>query len=92
MQVMQRINRFTLNGSGWIIQRITAHKLLINQYKPLRGKSYINLPDWINNKPSTINIQNKDDKGFIYCLGRRFDPNPEEVHLERLSKHFKKSM
>ena len=38
---------------------------------------------------SNINIKNDDDKCFIYCLGRRFDPNPETEHLERVSKHLK---
>ena len=56
----------------------------------MRARGFIALPASINNKKATINIKNKDNKCFIYCLGRRFDPKPEEVHLERVSKHLKK--
>ena len=43
----------------------------------------------IQNKKPTINIQIKDDKCFMYCLGRGLDPHPEKCHVERVSKHFK---
>ena len=90
--VLRQIDRFTNRGSGWTIHRITTHFMNIYKYKPLRGKSYIPLPDSIQNRKVTINIQNKnDDKCFIYCLGRRFDPNPQKDHLEKCNKHLKKT-
>ena len=90
-KILRRIDRFTNGASGWAVNRITRHYVNINKNKPLRGSSYIPLPDKINNKQATINVQNKnDDKCFIYCLARRFDPNPEKNHLERVSKHLKK--
>ena len=68
-------------------------KKIINTYiyKPLRGKSYISLPKSIQNRKARINIKNNDDKCFIYCLGRRFDPNPQKDHLEKCNKHLKKT-
>ena len=57
----------------------------------MRGKSYIPLPKSIQNRKATINIKNKDDKCFIYCLARRFDPNPQKDHLEKCNKHLKKA-
>ena len=53
------------------------------------AKSYIPLPSEIQNKKTTINIQNKDDKCFIYCLGRALDPTPEKSNLKRVSTHLK---
>ena len=38
-------------------------------------------------KKLRYNIQNSDDKCFIYCLGRALDPLPEKKHLDRVSKH-----
>src|SRR2546426_1071834 len=73
------------------IQRMTRNFINIYKYKPLRARGFIILPDKINNKKATINIQNKDDRCFIYCLGRKFDPNPESKNLERVSKHLKKT-
>ena len=88
-RVLTRIDRFTMQGSGWTIHRINSHFLSINQYKPLRGHGYILLPKAINNKKATVNIQNEDDKCFIYCLGRALDSDPEVKNLDRVSKHLK---
>ena len=83
------IDRYTNQGSGWVINRITRHFISVNRYLPLAAKSYIELPSIIQNKKATINIQNKDDKCFMYCLGRALDPSPEKDHLERVTKHLK---
>ena len=82
-----KIDRYTVGGSGWTVGRIVSHQINIYQNQPIRAGGYIKLPDWINNKGATINIQNKDDKCFIYCLGRRFDPNPEKKNLGRVNKN-----
>jgi hypothetical protein len=89
-QISIGIDRFTNEGSGWVIDEITRHYLTIGEYKPLAAKSYIPLPAWVQNKNATINIQNTDNKCFMYCLGRVLDPNPEKKHLERVSKHLMK--
>ena len=84
-----RIDRFTMEGSGWSVIDLLNHDLHVNKYDPLIARSYIKLPDEIQNKKATINIQNSDDKCFIYCLGRALDPSPEKLHLERVSTHLK---
>ena len=88
--IQSHIDRFTNGGSGWIIHRIIKQYFNIYKYKPLRGKGYIELPKSIQNRGATVNIKNNDDKCFIYCLGRRFDPNPKEKNLNRVTKHLKK--
>ena len=84
-----RIDRYTMEGSGWSVIDLLNHDLHVNKYDPLVARSYIKLPDEIQNKKATINIQNSDDKCFIYCLGRALDPSPEKNHLDRVSKHLK---
>ena len=84
-----RIDRFTMELSGWSVIDLLNHDLHVNKYDPLVARSYIKLPDEIQNKKATINIQNSDDKCFIYCLGRALDPTPEKNKLERVSKHLK---
>src|SRR2546426_1001819 len=71
--LLRQIDRFTNGGSGLRILRITRNFINIYKYKPLRARGFIILPDKINNKKATINIQNKDDKCFIYCLGKKFN-------------------
>ena len=88
--IHQRIDRFTSNGSGWTLNEIQRHYLTLAKYKPLAARSYIPLPASIQNKKATTNIQNEDNKCFMYCLGRALDPNPEKDHCERWNKHLKK--
>ena len=84
-----RIDRFTMERSGWSVIDLLNHDLHVNKYDPLVARSYIKLPDEIQNKRATINIQNFDDKCFIYCLGRALDPTLEKKNLERVSTHLK---
>ena len=89
-QITQRIDVFNTGGSGLTVDEVERHYIHMNSYQPLSAKSYVALPSGIQNKKATINIKNKDDKCFMYCLGRALDPNPEKHHLELVSKHLKK--
>ena len=62
----------------------------VNRYSPLVESSYIKLPDSIQNKKATINIQNQDNICFAYCLGRALNPNTKREKLQRVSNHLKK--
>ena len=43
--------------------------------EPLAGSSYLQLPQKLrNSKKSLINIQNKDNKGFLWCRVRHKNP------------------
>ena len=84
-----RIDRFTMEGSGWPVIDLLNHDLHVDKYDLLVARSYMKLPAEIQNKKATINIQNSDDKCFIYCLGRALNPSPEKKNLERVSTHLK---
>ena len=51
-----RIDRFTMEGSGWAVIGLLNHELQVNSYDPLAARSYIPLPDEIQNKKATINM------------------------------------
>ena len=53
-------------------------------YKPLRGKTWIPLPKELADKKAIINMQNKDNKCFLWCVLRAL--NPKRNHPERLDK------
>ena len=84
-----RIDRFTIESSGWAVIGSLNRELHVNKYDPLVARSCIPLPSEIQNEKATINIQNKDDKCFISCLGRALDPEPEKKNLHCVSKHLK---
>ena len=50
--------------------------------------SYISLPNWISNKKAIVNIQNKDDKCFLWCILRYLYPRDrDEERLKDLKKY-----
>ena len=69
---MKEICEFQGRRSGWIVYRIKSFKLKLNQYSPLRGNSYFDLPKRIKDKKAVLNIQNNYDKCFLNCLNIQF--------------------
>ena len=66
-------------GSGWTIEEIQSHFVNIVKYLPLRGSSYVQLPKELRNSMmGLINLQNKDDKCFLWCLVRHLNPRKEK--------------
>ena len=62
-----------------------GHFINIIEYLPLRGNSYIKLPEELqNSKKGLINIQNVDDKCFMWCYIRQL--YPRKIHPERITK------
>ena len=46
----------------------------IVDYKPMKGNSFIPLPDFIMRKKAIINMENKDDKCFLWSVLRYLHP------------------
>ena len=88
-EIMNAIDKWVSEGSGWVINRINSHYINITLYKPLNGSSYIELPTELKNpKKGLINIKNKDDECFRWCHIRHL--NPQTEHPERIKKEDKK--
>ena len=51
-----------------------------------RGGSYIDSPQWLENKKPTINPKNNDDKCFQYAVTLALNLNSIDNHPERISK------
>ena len=62
-------------SSGWTIEVILSHYINITKYVPLRGRSYLPLPEELrNSKKGLINLKNEDDKCFLWCHVRHLNP------------------
>ena len=84
-EILNVIDKWVSEGSGWVIDRIDSHYINVTLYKPLNGSSYIELPTKLRNpKKELINIKNKDDKCFRWCHVRHL--NPQTEHSERIKK------
>ena len=53
---------FQREGSGWAI------KLMMAKYVPLKGSHYVELPPKVKTSKVVINIQNDDDKCFLWSV------------------------
>ena len=42
---INRISEWISEGSGWVIKSVDKHEIDISKYKPLRGSSYLPLPE-----------------------------------------------
>ena len=73
-KINESISNFINNGSGWYFKEIVSLEIHINEFRVMRGSSYIPLPDWIMRKKAIVNIQNKDNKCFLWCILRYLHP------------------
>ena len=79
--MLYRIDNWSNEGSGWIIESIEAQYVNISIYSPLSGSTYIELPDKLKNPmKGLINIKNNDNKYFLWCHIRHL--NPLKTHPE----------
>ena len=81
-KIFESVRTFINNGSGWYFKKINSLEIHINEFKLMRGSSYIPLPDWIMRKKAILNIKNKDEKCFLWCILRYL--HPKEKHDYRL--------
>ena len=88
-EILNVIDKWVSEGSGWVIDQIDSHYINVTLYKPLNGSSYIELPMELRNpKKGLSNIKNKDDKCFRWCHIRHL--NPQTEHPERIKKDDRK--
>ena len=84
-EIMNAIDKWVSEGSGWVIDRIDGYYINVTLYKPLNGSSYIELPTELrNSKKGLINMKNKDDECFRWCHIRHL--NPQTEHPDRIKK------
>ena len=83
-KILEKIATFLATESEIRFHSITQLELHTVSYKPLRGETWIPLPKELAGKKAIINMQNKDNKCFLWCVLRAL--NPKSDHPERLDK------
>ena len=73
-EIMINLVDYQKNGSGWYFKEVISFEIHIVDYKPIKGSSYIKLPDFLLRKKAIINMENKDDKCFLWCVLRYLYP------------------
>ena len=88
-EILYRIDSWTNEGSGWIVELIVSHYINISVCRPLSRSSYMQLPAQLRfPKKGLINIKNNDQKWFFWCHIRYI--NCIKIHPERITQKDKK--
>ena len=83
-RILEKIATFLATKSDVRFHSVIKFELHTFSYKPLRGETWIPLPKELADKKAIINMQNKDNKCFLWCVLRAL--NPKGGHPERLDK------
>ena len=67
-QLFTTQQEFQREGSGWNLEEIIEVQINTAEYQPLLGSSYIALPKLISDKKAVINVQNNDQKCFMWSF------------------------
>ena len=82
-----KIATFLATKSDFRFHSVIKFELHTVRYNPLRGETYIPLPKELVDKKAMINMQNKDNKCFLWCVLRAL--NPKDDHAVRVDKELK---
>ena len=79
------VSNFQKKGSGWYFISVKKLEIHTSKFIPTKGSLYLPLPDFISRKKAIINIQNKDDKCFMWSILRYLHPRGINQHPKRLT-------
>ena len=87
-KIIEQLGIYVKNGSEWYFNEVVQLEIHIVEFNPAKGSTYIPLPDWISNKKAIVNIENKDEKRFLWCALRYLHPKErDEERLTGLKKY-----
>ena len=93
VKLLDRLEVFEGQGSGWTLQNVEKLDLDMARYNPIGGSLFIPSPDRIKITHCCLNIQNKDELCFLYCIAAsifkiNWKQNPERTHhyINHISK------
>ena len=75
-----------MKGSDFAFDGVNSLYYDFNKTSINRGGSYIDSPQWLKTKKSTINPKSNDDKCFQYAVTLALNLNRIDNHPERISK------
>ena len=87
-EIIENVNTYTKNGSGWYFKEVVQLEIHTTEYKPITGSSYIPLPDWIMRKKAIVSVRNSDNKCFLWSILRYLHPiEKNDCRLKDLKKY-----
>ena len=84
-QLLNFIEVFELNGSGWVFSNFQSLQLTLWQLDPLRGSAFTPLPRWIQTRRAVVNVADTGDDCFKWAI--LADMHPVDVNADRRGKY-----
>ena len=72
-------------GTGWNLHEVKSLRLYLGRYRPLGGSQYVELPDYVKRTKGVLNIQNEDNKCFLWSVLAYL--YPAEDNANRVTKY-----
>jgi len=94
LNIIHQIETFQENGSGWSLKNLISLQLNMIKYDPMKASSFIELPKDIKKKEACNNIQNEDQKCFIWSVLAHLHPviHGDNQHYVSHYKPFEKEL
>nr|XP_013189482.1 unnamed protein product [Amyelois transitella] len=88
LKFKKSIEEFEHRDSGWSFLNILYMEVNLNKYQPLAGSSFISLPKSIQSKKACLNIINKDQYCFLWCVTAALYPTKKRPNRTSSYPHF----
>lgn len=97
--VTDRLVEFVSDGSDWVLRYVQDAILRVSEFARHhqidghglrflpRGAAHMELPGWIKNKHACVNIENVDDRCFLYALAAAYMHREQGKEYETKIKH-----
>lgn len=72
LKILLEEDEYMGKGSGYTLNKIDGLILIVHRYTSLGGSSYIPLPENIKKRQAVINVQNNDQRCFMYSILSKF--------------------
>nr|CAH7734709.1 unnamed protein product [Callosobruchus chinensis] len=93
-KILVKFEEFQEKDSGWALLEILHLKVNINEYNPIGVgvSTFIDLPPFVRNSKSVINIKNNDPYCFLWSVVCALYPAPKDKNVSHVSSypHFSK--
>ena len=67
-EIVDKMSEFQERDSGWALSGIISVEINFNEYRPIRGGSYIPTPKEIANRRACVNVKNRDNYCFKWAI------------------------
>jgi len=86
-KINNKLDQWVKEGSGWEVEKIELVYVNIARFQPLRGGTYLPLPEKLKNKKVIIDVENEDNECLKWALRSDLFPPPEGKNLIRPSSY-----